>query len=310
MTIDTDAASAQARADGIEKLAAAVLVSDTDGRVLLLRRAKEEAFSGWWEYPSGGLEPGEDIRDGAARELREEAGLTGLDLAYAMHIDYTNQPGRTSRQFVFTATVPAGTAVVLSAEHDEQIWTYADQLPPQVSDGGRSVVRQIAPPNPITGWVPLPQYLTRIPHGPAYGALFCTTTDGAPVLLRAADPALGLQFPGGDMEFHDATPLHTAVRECFEETGIRLDPDPKLHPLLTSIFRSPADGWPMKFGFVHKGPQLSPAQIDAIKLDPREHSEVVIGTAAEYSSDCDRDKLIRSALRALRTGMPEHIVLG
>jgi ADP-ribose pyrophosphatase YjhB (NUDIX family) len=55
-----------------------------DGRILLCRIAKGHwSGIGQWTLPGGGLEHGEDPRDGAIRELTEETGLTGeiVDLA-------------------------------------------------------------------------------------------------------------------------------------------------------------------------------------------------------------------------------------
>src|SRR3954469_2589040 len=53
---------------------AGAVVRDGAGRVLLVRRANEPG-GGLWSLPGGRLEPGEDARAGAAREVREETGL-------------------------------------------------------------------------------------------------------------------------------------------------------------------------------------------------------------------------------------------
>lgn len=59
-------------------VAASAVVTDSDGRVLLLRRAD----SGNWALPGGAMELGESLPDCAVREVREETGLdieiTGL----------------------------------------------------------------------------------------------------------------------------------------------------------------------------------------------------------------------------------------
>ncbi|MBB3052798.1 mutator protein MutT [Prauserella isguenensis] len=51
------------------------IVHDTDGRLLLIRRANEPA-RGRWSLPGGRVEPGETDRDAVVRELAEETGLT------------------------------------------------------------------------------------------------------------------------------------------------------------------------------------------------------------------------------------------
>jgi 8-oxo-dGTP diphosphatase len=44
-----------------------------DGKVLLIKESSE--LSGKWEMPGGGLDFGEDIREGFKREIEEEMGL-------------------------------------------------------------------------------------------------------------------------------------------------------------------------------------------------------------------------------------------
>ena len=56
--------------------AARVVLLDEAGRVLLLRGCDPaQPGTDWWFTVGGGLEPGEDARAAAARELREETGL-------------------------------------------------------------------------------------------------------------------------------------------------------------------------------------------------------------------------------------------
>lgn len=58
------------------------MLLDPVGRVLLLRGRDPASPTGdpWWELPGGGIDPHEESRDAARRELREEAGVDDADI--------------------------------------------------------------------------------------------------------------------------------------------------------------------------------------------------------------------------------------
>ena len=59
-------------------MAARLVVLDPDDLVLLLRYDDPPPNGVHWVTPGGGLEPGEDVRAAAARELREETGWSDV----------------------------------------------------------------------------------------------------------------------------------------------------------------------------------------------------------------------------------------
>lgn len=56
-------------------LGAAVVVRDDAGAVLLVERTSHQFGAGRWCFPCGFVEWGEDVRDAAVREAKEEAGI-------------------------------------------------------------------------------------------------------------------------------------------------------------------------------------------------------------------------------------------
>ncbi|WP_162606459.1 NUDIX hydrolase [Jiangella asiatica] len=123
--------------------AARVIAVDAAGRVLMMRGVDPaEPDHVWWITPGGGLEPDEDERAGAVRELFEESGvrLAPSDLAgpVAVRSATFSFMGRPYRQdeVLFFARVPGeaeslvttGWTPVEQASVTELRWCTADEL--------------------------------------------------------------------------------------------------------------------------------------------------------------------------------------
>ncbi len=54
---------------------AAAVIEKPDGTFLLAQRPEGKPYPGYWEFPGGKIEPGEDARTALARELAEELGI-------------------------------------------------------------------------------------------------------------------------------------------------------------------------------------------------------------------------------------------
>jgi 8-oxo-dGTP diphosphatase len=116
-----------------------VVLSDGDGRLLLLRRAADHrGFPGFWEFPGGGIDAGESACDAAARELREEVGLAPSLAEWGCFEGDTT--------FYRAQCDAADCAPMLSPEHDAWKWTTGDgDLPPLTPSASWALARVSSP---------------------------------------------------------------------------------------------------------------------------------------------------------------------
>ena len=63
-----------------DRVAVGVVFRD-DGAVLIGQRLEGKPYAGWWEFPGGKFEAGEDAAEALARELDEELGIAGAGVA-------------------------------------------------------------------------------------------------------------------------------------------------------------------------------------------------------------------------------------
>jgi 8-oxo-dGTP diphosphatase len=93
---------------------------ESDGRVLLVRRAAWDSLPGLWELPGGKVDRGEPVLEALARELEEETGLMLADARRLSTRELVSPRGRTVREFVYVSSAIG--AVTLSDEHDAFAW--------------------------------------------------------------------------------------------------------------------------------------------------------------------------------------------
>lgn len=66
------------------------LLLQPDGQFLLCTRPAGKAYAGYWEFPGGKVESGEDVLAALSRELQEEIGISVTDAALwkVLEVDY------------------------------------------------------------------------------------------------------------------------------------------------------------------------------------------------------------------------------
>src|SRR5690348_14924454 len=120
---------------------ARVVLRDRRGHVVLIQRAD----NGYWSLPAGAMEIGESIAEAAARELREETGLTATGLTpFASYTgpEYTgtNQWGHTYQLHTTAFRVDAwtGDLVTRTDETTDARFFPPGELPEPVSGSVRT----------------------------------------------------------------------------------------------------------------------------------------------------------------------------
>jgi 8-oxo-dGTP diphosphatase len=98
---------------------AVAVLTRPDGAVLLARRPGDKVYAGYWEFPGGKLEPGEQASAALKREIREELGVV-VERAYPWITRVFKYPHATVRLHFYRVTAWQG--VVVAREHEALVW--------------------------------------------------------------------------------------------------------------------------------------------------------------------------------------------
>lgn len=104
---------------------AAVIVENQKGEVLVARRKKDKKLAGYWEFPGGKIEKGENPEESLIRELKEEMNIVieiGEFVGENIHF-YDRGP---IRLMAFTGKIVAGEIKLV--DHDEYLWIGLDDV--------------------------------------------------------------------------------------------------------------------------------------------------------------------------------------
>jgi len=98
-------------------------------QILLIKR-KHEPFTGKWALPGGFVEIDEDLEESALRELKEETGISGIELHQFRSY---GKPGRDPRgrtiSVVYYGFVKESQAIRAGDDAQEADWFVLDNLP-------------------------------------------------------------------------------------------------------------------------------------------------------------------------------------
>ncbi len=101
------------------------VIRGDDGRFLITQRMADDTLGGYWEFPGGKVDPGEELRAALRRELREELGVEteiGAEIQRVVHA----YPDRDVRVYFYEARIVSGEPAKL--EVADLKWIRADQF--------------------------------------------------------------------------------------------------------------------------------------------------------------------------------------
>lgn len=123
---------------------ARALLTDADGKVLLLLRAKDAMVAPvTWCLPGGDIDQGELPLDAAIRELKEETELT-VKIPVTPRSVKTEGTGWTCETFLFSGNVYCSSIdVVINTESDAYGWFEPASLPSSLFPGTKEVIQSL-----------------------------------------------------------------------------------------------------------------------------------------------------------------------
>lgn len=98
-----------------------VVVFNSEGEILFLRRSAKCARPGGWDFPGGGLDD-EDPIDGIKREAMEEAGIDLTEISPISLVAHDRKGANEKTLIIGYMAIMAEGKVKLSWEHDHFEW--------------------------------------------------------------------------------------------------------------------------------------------------------------------------------------------
>ena len=110
------------------RIAIRAIITNAEGKVLILKRENTKYCEGLWNLPGGKLEYNETVESALTAEVREETGLTVTGFNFFSYLD--NLPGKKGELHYITLVFICRTVgtVKLSPESSEYRWIGNEEL--------------------------------------------------------------------------------------------------------------------------------------------------------------------------------------
>ena len=123
-------------------VAAAAVLRDGGGRILMVERGPESSRPGLWSFPAGYVDYGEDVREAGEREVREETGLEVKLSRPVFAATNFHDPLKLCVCLWFTGEVVGGRQTP-GSDAAAVGWFYPDDLPDLAFETDAALINQI-----------------------------------------------------------------------------------------------------------------------------------------------------------------------
>ena len=125
------------------------VIFDEQQRILITLRPFTQSHGGYWEFPGGKLEAGEEASEALAREIQEEIGITVVDSYPLGEVDYDYSESARVRLIVFGVSQFVGTPACLEKQLDMRWVSHSELSAYPFPEANLSIIRLIADANRI-----------------------------------------------------------------------------------------------------------------------------------------------------------------
>ena len=101
------------------------IIRREDGRLLISQRLADDTLGGYWEFPGGKVDPGEELQAALKRELVEELGVV-TEIGAEVHRIVHAYPDRDVLLYFFEARIVSGEPQKI--EVADFLWVTVDEL--------------------------------------------------------------------------------------------------------------------------------------------------------------------------------------
>lgn len=117
------------------------VIRGDDGRLLITQRMADDTLGGYWEFPGGKVEPGEERKVALRRELQEEVGVD-TEIGAEIHRIVHAYPDRDVRLYFYDVRIVSGEPQKLEVA-DLRWVTTGELLDYQFPEADRPLLEQL-----------------------------------------------------------------------------------------------------------------------------------------------------------------------